>query len=214
MVAAGELGRIFFADLVFHNAYGPDKDWFYSRSLSGGGCLVDLGVHLMDAALWVLGFPKVVGVTSHLFREGRPFVPQGEAVEDFAMATLVLEGGIAVRIACSWRVEAGRDCEIGAVFYGAQGGAALRNVAGSFYDFVTERYRHTAVETLSAPPEAWGGRAAVQWTRDLAEGRRFDPEARRLVEVARVIDRIYGEGPPTDGLPSSRGEGVTVQPAL
>ncbi|HLL45827.1 MAG TPA: Gfo/Idh/MocA family oxidoreductase, partial [Longimicrobiaceae bacterium] len=55
-VRSGALGRVFAADLVFHNAYGPDKPWFYDRSLSGGGCVMDLGVHLVDLALWVLDF--------------------------------------------------------------------------------------------------------------------------------------------------------------
>ena len=46
-------------ELAFHNAYGPDKEWFYDRRVSGGGCVVDLGVHLIDLALWTLGFPDV-----------------------------------------------------------------------------------------------------------------------------------------------------------
>lgn len=191
LVAAGELGRIFAADMVFHNAYGPDKTWFYNRKLSGGGCVMDLGVHLVDAALWILGFPKVREVSSHLFSNGEPFLPTDETVEDFGLASLVLEGDIAVRIACSWRAQTGADCEISTVFHGAGGGAAMRNVSGSFYDFVTERYRGTATEALSEPPEDWGGRAAVQWARALADGKGYDPDAVRLVEVAHVLDRIY-----------------------
>ena len=45
-VQSGALGRIFAVDLVFHNAYGPDKAWFRDPILSGGGCVMDLGVHL------------------------------------------------------------------------------------------------------------------------------------------------------------------------
>jgi predicted dehydrogenase len=45
-------------DLTFHNAYGPDKPWFYDPAQSGGGCVMDLGVHLVDLALWTLGWPK------------------------------------------------------------------------------------------------------------------------------------------------------------
>jgi predicted dehydrogenase len=48
---------VFAVDLVFHNAYGPDKPWFYDPELSGGGCVMDLGVHLVDLALWSLDFP-------------------------------------------------------------------------------------------------------------------------------------------------------------
>jgi predicted dehydrogenase len=192
LLRSGELGRIYAVDLVFHNAYGPDKPWFYDPALSGGGCVMDLGVHLVDLALWTLGFPGVTGVSAKLFAGGEPLDARPAQVEDYAAATLALDTGTAVQLACSWRLQAGRDAIISAAFYGTTGGAALRNVDGSFYDFVAERYRGTAHETLSAPPDPWGGRAAAHWAMRLAAGERFDPEAERLVEVARVLDRIYG----------------------
>jgi hypothetical protein len=108
------------------------------------------------------------------------------------VATLGVDGGASVSLACSWRVSAGRDAVIGARFYGTGGGAALRNVDGSFYDFTAELYHGTRRETLACPPDAWGGRAAADWARRLAAGERFDPACERLVEVAGVLDRIYG----------------------
>ena len=189
LVEAGELGRVFTVDLVFHNAYGPGKPWFYDRAQSGGGCVMDLGVHLVDLALWTLGFPAIEGaVSAQLFAGGAPLA--GDAVEDFAVAQF-RAGGAAVRLACSWQVNAGRDAEIGATFYGTGGGASLRNVGGSFYDFAAERYRGTATETLAGGTDEWGGRAAAAWARALAADPRFDPAAERLVEVAGVLDRIY-----------------------
>jgi len=192
IVVDGGLGRIHAVDLVFHNAYGPDKRWFYDPELSGGGCVIDLGVHLIDLALWTLGFPKVVDVSGHLFAQGEPLPANPSVVEDFTIATLTLDTGAAVRLACSWRLHAGKDAEIGAAFYGTEGGVALRNVNGSFYDFVAERYRGTALETLASPPDEWGGRAAVDWAVRLAADGRFDPQAEQFVEVAQVLDRIYG----------------------
>src|SRR5205085_415527 len=52
LARSGELGDIYAIDLVFHNAYGPDKAWFRDVKLSGGGCVIDLGTHLVDLALW------------------------------------------------------------------------------------------------------------------------------------------------------------------
>jgi predicted dehydrogenase len=193
-VRSGELGRVYAADLVFHNAYGPDKPWFYDPALSGGGCVMDLGVHLVDLALWTLDFPGVSSVSGTLFAGGEPLLFGGrpDRAEDYAIATLELETGAAVRLACSWRLHAGRDAVISAAFYGTEGGAALRNLDGSFYDFAAERHRGTARKTLATPPDAWGGRAAAAWAARLAAGERFDPAAERLVEVARVLDRVYG----------------------
>jgi predicted dehydrogenase len=191
-VRAGELGRVFAVDLVFHNAYGPDKPWFYDPAQSGGGCVMDLGVHLVDLALWTLGWPAVESVASRLFKDGEPLGASPDVCEDYATATLGVDGGASVNLTCSWRVSAGQDAVIGAAFYGTGGGAALKNVNGSFYDFTAELYHGTSRETLSTPPDPWGGRAAADWARRLAEGERYDPACERLVEVAEVLDRIYG----------------------
>ena len=192
VVRSGELGRVFAVDLVFHNAYGPDKPWFYDPALAGGGCVMDLGVHLVDLALWVLDAPQVKSLSSSLFAGGEPLEHRRTRAEDYAIATLEFESGAAVRLACSWRLQAGCDAVIAATFYGTEGGAAFRNVDGSFYDFVAERYRGTAREVLTSPPDSWGGRAAADWAMRLAAGERFDPDAERLADVARVLDRIYG----------------------
>jgi len=196
LIRRGELGRIFAVDLVFHNAYGPDKPWFYDIARSGGGCVMDLGVHLVDLALWALDFPIVTGVSASLMASGEPVAPPADRVEDYGVATLRLEGGAIVQLASSWRLSAGRDAVISAAFYGTNGGARFRNVNGSFYDFRAERFRGTARETLAMPPDGWFGRAAVEWARRLADGALFDPAAERLVDVARVLDRIYGRSPP------------------
>ena len=192
LVRDGALGRLFAIDLVFHNAYGPDKPWFYDRAQSGGGCVMDLGIHLVDLALWTTGFPPVTDATARLFAGGRPL--RDGAVEDYAVATLDLANGATVRLACSWRLNAGQDAVIEASFYGTEGGASLKNVGGSFYDFVAERHRGTARETLATPPDDWGGRAAADWARRLAGGARFDADAVHLVAAAAALDRIYAAG--------------------
>jgi len=189
LVRSGELGRVFAADLVFHNAYGPDKPWFYDRAQSGGGCVMDLGVHLIDLLLWLLDFPEVAEVSSRLFGDGRPADPAG--VEDFAVAQLGLADGLVARLACSWRLQAGQEAVIEATFYGDHGGASFRNLGGSFYDFEARRFTGTTSEMLAGPDDGWGGRAAAAWAEQLARTPRFDPAAGRLVDVARVIDRIY-----------------------
>jgi predicted dehydrogenase len=192
LIAGGSLGRIYAVDLVFHNAYGPDKAWFYDPALSGGGCVMDLGVHLVDLALWAMDFPAVEEVTSSLLSGGEPLAATSGRVEDYAVATLGLEGGTAVRLACSWRLQAGCEAVITASFYGTQGGAALSNVGGSFYDFEAKLFRGTSSETLTTPGDEWGGRAGADWARRLAAGDRFDPQAERLADVSKVLDRIYG----------------------
>lgn len=190
IVQRGELGTVFAADLVFHNAYGPDKPWFYDPQLSGGGCVMDLGVHLVDAALWILN-GEVREVSSHLRKGGRPLSTSGGEVEDYASAVLEVDQGAVANLACSWRLHAGCPAEIALRFYGTDGGVAFHNVGGSFTDFRATRYLGTNSELLIEPPDDWGGGAIVDWTRRLAESRAFDPAIEQHEAVAEVLDRIY-----------------------
>jgi predicted dehydrogenase len=177
VVRSGDLGEILGAELVFHNAYGPDKPWFYDPHLAGGGCVVDLGVHLVDLAVWTLDL-EPAAVASRL---------RGVPVEQYATAELDH-----VRVACSWNLHAGRDAVIGASFYGTDGAVSVTNVEGSFYDFRCERMHGTSREVLVEPPDDWPGRAAAAWARRVAAGERFDPAAEEHVRVAAILDRIYG----------------------
>jgi predicted dehydrogenase len=186
--AAGDLGEVFAADLMFHNAYGPDKAWFYDAAQSGGGCVIDLGTHLVDFALQVFA-DKVENISSRLYSGGRPF--DGTAVEDFAVARLDFAGGAVASVACSWNLHAGCDAAIGATLHGTAGGARAANVGGSFYDFRADLFSGAGVESLAEPPDDWGGRAIVEWARRLAVSAQFDPAVEDSVDVARVIDAIY-----------------------
>lgn len=189
LVRSGELGRVFAADLVFHNAYGPQSGWFWDPALSGGGCLIDLGVHLVDLVLWLFDFPDVSDAHASLLRAGRP-VQAGE-VEDYATAEFLLAGGVHVRIACSWNLSAGQDAVISAAFHGTQGGAEMRNENGSFFDFTADLLNGRERRRLTWPPDDWGGRAATEWVRKLEAGERFAGSTTGLLETARVLDRLY-----------------------
>jgi predicted dehydrogenase len=193
VIASGEIGDVYAINLVFHNAYGPDKAWFYDPELSGGGCLLDLGIHLVDLALWVLDFPEVEGVSSRLYSaRGAPMRQPEQEVEHYATAQFELATGATANIACSWKLPAGCECVIAAEFYGSRGGAAMRNLNGSFYDFIAERYHGTSRALLAEPPDAWSGRAAVEWSQRLVGGGRYSSEAEQFLAVARVLDRMYG----------------------
>jgi predicted dehydrogenase len=197
LVHAGELGRVHAVELVFHNSYGPDKGWFFDRALSGGGCVIDLGIHLVDLALWLLDWPAVERVDSrlHRLRGSERESPADEAVEDYAVAQVDLAGGVTVRLACSWHLPLARDAQIEVRLFGERGGAHVENVGGSFYDFVAYLARDRRVETLAEPPDDWGGRAITAWARQLAASPEFDAEVEQAVEVARVIDAIYRRQP-------------------
>lgn len=189
---SGELGDIYGVNLVFHNAYGPDKPWYFDPKLAGGGCVMDLGVHLVDLLVWLFNNPDVSDVNSHLFAKGKKIEHIVEQVEDYAVAQLLLNNSIAVQMACSWNLPAGVDAVIEVSIYGTNGGVSFKNVNGSFYDFSTERFHGTSREVISSPGDSWGGKAAIDWVTQLAEkGNKFNPEAFQYLKAAEILDKIY-----------------------
>lgn len=191
-ISRGELGEIFAVDVVFNNAYGPDKSWFYNPRLSGGGCLIDLGVHMIDLALWILDFPAIRSVDSLLFSKGRIVEESdGDITEDYASAQLVTETGTLIRLVCSWNLPAGQDAEIRASFYGTKASALFYNINGSFYDFEAAFCHGTSKKIISSPPDEWGGKALIDWTKSLQVSNVFRKSAFEYYETASVLDKIY-----------------------
>jgi predicted dehydrogenase len=192
LARSGAIGQIFAADLVFHNAYGPDKPWFYDLGQSGGGCVMDLGIHLIDLLLLVMGYAPLAGVRSRLYAGGQLLPKPAVTLEDHALAEVEFVTGATARIACSWRLSAGQDAVIAASFYGTHGALILHNVRGSFYEFTVDHCEGTRRYTLAAGPDDWGGRAVNSWASQLRVAPGFDANVLRLQEVAAVIDAIYG----------------------
>lgn len=191
LVNEGAFGKIYAIETVFHNAYGPDKSWFYDPQLSGGGCLMDLGSHLVDLSLWILDFPQLEVLSANILADGQPVMNHWEKVEDYVSADMRTPGGVSVRLTCSWNLPIGRDAEISFRLYGTEGGAAFYNVNGSFYDFQSEWYRGTSRELLTSPPEDWGGAAISRWAAQLAADPSYSDEAEELIESAAVLEAIY-----------------------
>ncbi|MDM0009517.1 Gfo/Idh/MocA family oxidoreductase [Variovorax sp. J22G73] len=121
-VAAGEIGEVFAVELAFHRALGPNRAQLHGSQRPGGGCVSDLGVHMIDLALWVPDFAQVRSVTGCLHAEGRRLVMPAEHVEDHALAQFDLPGGCVVRLGCSWNRPARCDATIEARFHGTRGG--------------------------------------------------------------------------------------------
>jgi predicted dehydrogenase len=186
------IGEIFSVDCCFHNSYGPDKEWFYDSKYSGGGCLIDLGIHLIDLSLWVLNFPDVQNISSAKYSKGRRIknIKQSE-VEDFAEARIELNTGTSIRLACSWKISAGCDAVIYWMFYGSKGTICIKNVNGSFYDFITEQYNGTSKLVIHNKKQNWGDVAIKEWATKLNDCNHFDESIKEHQVISSIIDSIY-----------------------
>jgi predicted dehydrogenase len=190
-IANGDLGRLLSIELTFHNAYGPDKRWCFDRRQSGGGCLLDLGIHLLDLAQWLRPSVPMRISDSRRWAQGRALGPEDSDVEDLAMVDLDSADGARVRLTCSWNAPIGCDAIIGARILGTARGAVWRNLKGSFYDFELQLCTGTSRSRLGGAPDDWGSRALGAWIERLQVDRSFDPRTFALLDSAALIDAAY-----------------------
>lgn len=117
VISAGEIGRPYYARASWLRRRGIPMlgSWFTNRDKSGGGPLIDIGVHVLDYSLHLMGEPRVLSVSASTYSElgprglggsARETADQGRAsafeVEDFASAFLRLEGGGTLILESSW----------------------------------------------------------------------------------------------------------------
>ncbi|WEK55142.1 MAG: Gfo/Idh/MocA family oxidoreductase [Candidatus Cohnella colombiensis] len=107
--------------------------WFTTKELSGGGPLIDLGVHMIDLALWLSGNPKPVSVTGTTYRKfaDRPDasgnMPQGTFdVEDLAAGFIRFDNGASLQIEFSWASNVAQEQKF-LEWRGTEGGFSLVN---------------------------------------------------------------------------------------
>lgn len=190
-IMGGELGQVTAIDLHFHNAYAPNQAWARDYGLAGGGCLLDLGIHLIDLVMWLQDLTAMRLVSSRLYAQGRTLTRGEPVLEDLAFAQFCQSNGACVRLACSWNAPLGGDALIGMRVFGTRGGAHWRNVNGSFYDFELEICHGTARERLGSYPDDWGARALLAWVGRLRRDCGFDPDVLQIAHGAALIEEIY-----------------------
>jgi predicted dehydrogenase len=125
-----QVGRPTRITASFHNIYGPgsEKAWFFDSKLSGGGALIDLGVHLLDLALWLVQ-PSSVGL-DHIAFDAQPI--------DHAATLAARLDDIPCTLEVSWNAPRPRT-HISFEVDSPAGSVRWENVDGSFFHFRTLR---------------------------------------------------------------------------
>jgi len=105
-VEEGRLGKIYHAKATFVRSRGIPVgigDWFTERKRSGGGALIDIGIHALDSVWYLMGTPQPTAVNAQVFRnfEHLVKVPVFD-VEDAAFAFIRFNNGAIVQLETSW----------------------------------------------------------------------------------------------------------------
>ncbi|WP_318389495.1 Gfo/Idh/MocA family oxidoreductase [Enterobacter sp.] len=134
-VIAGTLGEIYVTNAKALRRCGvPGWGVFTNKELQGGGPLIDIGIHMLDAAMYVLGFPAVRRVTAHTFQKlgtrkhsGQfgEWDPKTYTVEDAVFATLEFHNGGILRLETSFALNIVPQSVMSVEFCGDNAGASL-----------------------------------------------------------------------------------------
>jgi len=144
-VDAGTLGDIYFARTIWlRRRYMPRMGgWFGQKELSGGGPIIDLGVHRLDLALWLMGYPQPVWVMASTYNAiGSRVAKETGAkfdVEDFGVALIKFQNGATLELEASWTSHIAERELMETRLLGTIGGAVQRNV-GEGYNFEAELF--------------------------------------------------------------------------
>ncbi len=104
-IGKGEVGNIFYAKARFIRKDGYPGRWFGTKSISGGGSLIDIGIHVLDLSRYLMGNPKAVSVFGATFSEN----PMEGGIEDVATALVRFENGSVISLEASFRLNMAED---------------------------------------------------------------------------------------------------------
>ena len=133
-IEAGELGDIYFARSVWHRRRGIPiwSEWFVTKKLSGGGPIIDFGVHRLDLAMWLMGNPKPLTVSGSTYRIFGPGIAKKQGkkydVEDLGAAFVRFDNGATLVLEASWAANIQMGDEIATHLYGDKAGLVYRNL--------------------------------------------------------------------------------------
>ncbi|WP_256756871.1 Gfo/Idh/MocA family protein [Cohnella sp. WQ 127256] len=137
-IQAGEIGEVYYAKASCIRRLGNPGGWFSDLERSGGGPLIDLGVHMIDICWYLMGRPKVASVSGNTYKKlgnrsnvqnlsfykSADYDPVKNDVEDLANALIRFENGASLMVDVSFTLHAKED-EISARIYGEKGGVEL-----------------------------------------------------------------------------------------
>lgn len=132
-------GEIYWAKAQYIRRNGNPGGWFGEKAKSGGGPLIDLGVHVIDLTRYMVGNPKPVSVYGatfqKLFDRRNLKTPKGYVssshtdhdicdVEDAATALIRYDNGTVVQVEVSFSLNVEKDSGVIELF-GTKGGAKI-----------------------------------------------------------------------------------------
>ncbi|MCS7252772.1 MAG: Gfo/Idh/MocA family oxidoreductase [Armatimonadota bacterium] len=202
LVEDGELGEIYYGRTACLRRRGAPLGWFASKE-AGGGALLDVGVHLIDLAWWLMGNPEPMSASGATYtkialedlrpggwqpadvKEGIKLYGEFE-VEELATGMIRFANGATLSFEIAWMLNIKGESTLSLDIYGTRAGMHLPPL---------ELYRdiggYAATETLGIDPGNPYKAEVEHFIECILEGKKPLTDAWQGVTVMRMLDAIY-----------------------
>jgi predicted dehydrogenase len=200
LIEAGRLGNIYHAQATWIRSRGIPQGiggWFTEKKRSGGGALIDIGVHALDSAWYLMGTPRPVSVSAQVYRNFEHLVQDPVFdVEDAAFAFIRFDNGAVVHLETSWAGNLPDDIPMGQYFgrelnnstvYGTKGTIRLKPLS-----FFEDQNGALVTVPLELPDDADSFELQLRNFIDAIAGRAVPRNsAAQAVQLMEMLDAIY-----------------------
>ncbi len=200
LIADGRLGEIYHAKATWVRSRGIPQGiggWFTEKKRSGGGALIDIGVHALDSVWYLMGTPRPVSVSAQVYRNFAHLVRDPIFdVEDAAYAFIRFENGAVVHLETSWAGNLPDDIPQGQAFgreltnsiiYGTKGTLRLKPLT-----LFEDRKGELVTVPIGLPDESDSFELQLRNFVEAIQGL-ADPinNAKQAFELMEMLDAIY-----------------------
>ena len=199
-VDAGKLGKIYHAKCGWKRRRGiPGKGgWFTTKDKSGGGPLIDLGVHFIDVTNYILGFPQAIaasGNTYSVFADKQAFNPNASGytgtydVEDLAVGMIRYQNDCSLEVEFSWASNIDKNEERYLELYGDKGGISFHDdkikIIDTFHDSILE------TAPILSPEEGWGNPETRYFVQCIQNDTEVMSKPEQAIKIMQIINTLY-----------------------
>ncbi|HUZ18061.1 MAG TPA: Gfo/Idh/MocA family oxidoreductase [Spirochaetia bacterium] len=203
VVERGDLGDIYHAKAYWCRRSGIPRfgTWFGDKSKAGGGALLDIGFHMLDLGLHLIGNFRPLTVSGFSYTKfGNRDLGEGKwgksdpgehvfDVDDYAGALIRLTGGVTLQVETSWaRHQALADMHDVELF-GTEGGASV--YPAKVYQYVEEGRGYRTVEPAKLPVRYPHFNRHHNWIDAILGDAALECTLEQAYAVQRIIDGVY-----------------------
>lgn len=189
-LAENTLGEVYHARSVWTRRWGVPQGlggWFTDPARAGGGALIDIGIHVLDIAWFLMGTPAPATVSGQVYNK----YPSLTQTDDSAFALIRFADGRSLQLEASWVLSQESD-QIGVHLYGTRGGARVDDSRLDLYLSGGQEHEQTPV-TLPGGQAAFTAQAA-NFARALRVLEPVRTPAAHGTQLMAMIDAIYRSG--------------------